>query len=68
MDAAFTIFAILTILMRMKSDFGFEAMLEYIEKYLRAIETPHPEIKSAVIRTLEIVNLHKIYKEVDSRD
>ena len=59
------IYTILTILMRMKSDFGFEAMLEYMDKYLRALETHTPEIRMAVVRALEVVNLHRIYKEVD---
>ena len=60
-----TIYTILTILMRMKSDFGFEAMLEYVDKYLKAIETHTPEIKSAVDQAIQVVNLHRLYREVN---
>ena len=62
---AVTVYTILTILMRMRSDFGFEAMLEYMEKYLRAIETHNPEIRTALRKALDVINLHRLYKEVE---
>ena len=62
---AVSVYTILTILMRMKSDFGFEAMLEYMEKYLRTVETQNPEIKTALRKALDVISLHRLYKEVE---
>ena len=60
-----TIYTILTALMRMKSDFGFESMLEYMERYLRAVETHDPEVRSRIEKALYVVNLHKSHREVE---
>ena len=65
---AVTAYTILTILMRMKSDFGFEAMLEYMEKYLRTLEAHNPEIRVAVRKALDVINLHRLYKEVEGHE
>ena len=62
---AVTVYTVLTVLMRMKSDFGFEAMLEYMEKYLRSLEAQNPEIRTALRKALDVISLHRIYKEVE---
>ena len=60
-----TIYTILTALMRMKPDFGFESMLEYMETYLRAVETHDPQMRLRIEKALYVINLHKSRREVE---
>ncbi len=54
----------LSILLKMKKHLGLEAMLEYVEKYLRRIETSNPQIRPAVKKAITFINVEKLYREV----
>ena len=62
-NSTIAIYTILSILIKMQDELGLEAMLEYIDEYLRTIEKDNPRIKYAVSRALQLISLEKIYKE-----
>ena len=57
------IFTTLSILLRMKSRLGLEAMVEYMEFYVHTIEEHNPTLKGAVDHALSLMNVQKIYKD-----
>jgi hypothetical protein len=57
------IYTILRVLRRMQAQLGLEAMLEYLEMYLKTIEKHNPKLKYAVSTALELMSVEKIYKE-----
>ena len=57
------VYTVLRILLQMKSQLGLEAMLEYIRSYLNVVEQYNPQIKNAVSRAVEIINVSKVYEE-----
>lgn len=56
------IYTVLRTLMKMKGVLGLEAMLEYIQKYLSMIESVNPELKCAVSKALDYIDVRKIYR------
>ena len=62
-NSIIAIYTVLSILIKMQDELGLEAMLEYVNKYLRVIEKDNPQIKYAVSRALQLISLEKIYKE-----
>ena len=63
-DKLVTVYTVLAILKTIKEDLSLEAMLEYLEKYLSAIETYNPRFKLAVKKALSLVDIEKIYKDM----
>ena len=61
---AVAVYTAFHILLKMRSDLSLEAMLEYIEKHLSAIDAHNPVIKNAVMKALKLISVEKIYKEV----
>ncbi len=57
------IYTVLCILRRMKREVGLEAMLEYLDKYLGAIEAHNPRLKQAVAKALGMMSVEKMYRE-----
>ena len=60
------IYTVLSILNRMRQTLGLEVMLEYIETYLQLTARREPEIKNAVTKALNLMNVEKIYREAVS--
>lgn len=58
-----SIYTVLCILRRMKREVGLEAMLEYLDKYLGAIETHNPQLKQAVAKALGLMSVERMYRE-----
>ena len=58
-----SIYTVLSILLRMKDQLGLEAMLEYVQNYLKIINDHNPELKPAVERALNLMSVEKIYKD-----
>jgi len=56
------IYTVLRTLIKMKGVLGLEAMLEYIQKYLSMIESVNPELKCAVSKALDYIDVRKIYR------
>ena len=57
------IYTVLCILRRMKQEVGLEAMLEYLDKYLGAIEAHNPQLKQAVAKALGMMSVERMYRE-----
>ena len=57
------VYTVLKILIKMKQQLGLEVMLDYMDYYLKIIETHNPDIKEAVEKALMMINVEKIYKE-----
>ena len=57
------VYTVLKILIKMKQQLGLEVMLDYMDYYLKIIETHNPDIKEAVEKALTMINVEKIYKE-----
>ena len=57
------VYTALRILMEMRRQLGFEAMVEYIERYLGTVETFTPEMKSAVTKALLVINIKTLYAD-----
>ena len=58
----------LAVLSKMRQEAGLEAMLEYMESCLLIIEEHNPELKLAVIKALDIINVAQIYREARKYD
>ena len=57
------IYTILSILLKMRDQLGLEAMLEYVQNYLRILETHNPRFKMAVSKAITLINVEKVYKD-----
>jgi len=62
-DNIIAIYTVLSVLLKMRSVLGLEAMIDYIEKYLRSIEVYNPEMRQAVNSALKLINVKKIYDD-----
>ncbi len=63
-DNAMTLYTMLAILMRIKSQVGLEAMLEYIEHYQTLMDRHNPDLKQAVQGVLELMDVEKMYRDI----
>ena len=57
------IFTLLSILIKMKKQCGLEAMLEYMEEYLRVMGEGNPKVRFAVRRVLTMMSVEKMYHD-----
>ena len=57
------IFTLLSILVKMKEQCGLEAMLEYMDEYIRVMGEGNPKVKFAVRRALAMMSVEKIYHD-----
>ena len=57
------IYTMLSILALMKKELGLEAMLEYMDEYLRVVGEGNPRIRFAVRRALKMMNVGKMYHD-----
>jgi len=61
--SAISLYAILSVLRRMRTELGLEAMLEYMDFYQALIEKHNPQFQEAVGKALEFINVGKIYED-----
>ncbi len=61
-------YTFLSILLRMKNELGLEAMLEYMAKYLTAIDSHNPKIAAAVGKALNAIPVAVIFHELTKYD
>ncbi len=57
------VYTVLGILMEMRKQLGLEAMLEYMDRYVSAIEDHNPELKQAVTKAIAMMKVEKMYRE-----
>lgn len=57
------VFTMLSILVVMKKQLGLEAMLEYMEEYLRIVGEDNPRVRWAVRRALAMMDVGKMYHD-----
>ena len=57
------IYTMLSILVKMKEQLGLEAMLEYINTYLRILGEGNPKMQSAVHYALALMSVEKMYHD-----
>jgi hypothetical protein len=62
------LYTFLSILLRMKNELGLEAMLEYMAKYLTAIDSHNPKIAAAVGKALNAIPVAIIFHELTKYD
>lgn len=53
----------LSILLKMRQELGLEAMLQYLEAYVRIIARGNPELKRAVDKALTLMSTKRIYRQ-----
>ena len=58
------IYTTLSILLKMRTHLGLEAMMEYMEFYISTIERYNPRFKGAVEQALSLMNVQKIYNSM----
>ncbi|MBU0682881.1 MAG: hypothetical protein KJ864_01130 [Candidatus Omnitrophica bacterium] len=58
-----TIYTVIRILFKMKSNLGLEAMLQYMEKYQDTIEKNNPQLQETVSKAVLHLNVLQMYKE-----
>lgn len=58
-----TVYTILSILLKMRRNLGFEAMVGYIESYLEIVEVHNPNIRRAVSQAMKLIDVKKIYED-----
>lgn len=61
------VYTVLCILCRMRKQLGLDAMLEYLEQYLAAIETHNPQLGNAVKEEMSRINVEKMYEDAVGR-
>ena len=59
-------YTMLKILDQMRKELGLEAMLEYLQIYLRTMEEDNPKVHLAVMQALKVNNVAQIYKEAST--
>ncbi len=59
----FIIYTSISLILKMRQVLGLEAMLDYLEKYLAVIDAHNPELKPAVTKALEFINVTKVYHD-----
>ncbi len=57
------VYTVLGILKEMRRQLGLEAMLEYMDRYVSAIEDRNPELKQAVTKAITMMKVEKMYRE-----
>ncbi|MBI5149491.1 MAG: hypothetical protein HZA28_01795 [Candidatus Omnitrophica bacterium] len=57
------VYTVLSILSRMKTRVGLEAMLEYLDMYLATVDSHNPELKEAVDKALGMMSVEKMYRD-----
>jgi hypothetical protein len=67
-EHAVAFYTFLSILLKMKQDLGLEAMLEYMGKYLRTIDSRNPKVAIAVGRALDVIPVEIIFNEINKYD
>ena len=60
------VYTVLCILRSMRNDLCLEAMVDYMEQYLKVIERHNPRLKRAVSIAMLRVDIEKIYKDAMS--
>jgi hypothetical protein len=63
-EHAVAFYTFLSILLKMKNELGLEAMLEYMGKYLRTIDSHNPKIALAVGKALTLIPVDIIFNEL----
>lgn len=53
------------ILQQMKCQVGLEGMLEYMNKFIKAVDTATPKVTQAVDKSLRNVDLVKFYEQAN---
>jgi len=61
-------YTFLSILLKMKQELGLEAMLEYMEKYLRTIDSHNPNIANVVGKALNSIPVEVIFNELSKHE
>ncbi|MDO8580126.1 MAG: hypothetical protein Q7S13_01435 [Candidatus Omnitrophota bacterium] len=61
------VFTVLNILLRMKNQLGLEAMMEYLDSYVKMIGQSNPGVQVAVNRAVGLLSMEKLYKDALSR-
>jgi hypothetical protein len=67
-EHAVAFYTFLAILLKMKHELGLEAMLEYMAKYLRTIDSHNPKIALAVGKALNVIPVDIIFNELTKYD
>ncbi|MGE0267567.1 MAG: hypothetical protein AB7S78_03795 [Candidatus Omnitrophota bacterium] len=62
-NESIAVYTVLSILVKMRHQLGLEAMMEYLDHYLRVIEQHNPKLKYAVSRALTMMNIQKMYDQ-----
>jgi hypothetical protein len=62
-ESAITLYAVLSVLKKMRRELGLEAMLEYMDFYQKLIEDHNPQFRQAVEKALELISIEKVYKD-----
>lgn len=62
------IYTAFRIIYLMRKKLGLETMLEYIDIYVSIIEKHNPHLKHAVSRSLDLIDMNKIYEEARRKD
>lgn len=57
------VYTVMRILLEMRRQLGFEAMVEYIDRYLGTVESCAPEMKLAVSKALSSINIKSLYAD-----
>lgn len=65
-NESIAVYTVLSILVKMRHQLGLEAMMEYLDHYLRVIEQHNPKLKYAVSRALQMMNIQKMYDQAVS--
>ena len=58
------VYTVLSILKSLKKEMGLEAMLEYMEGYLRTLDQCNPDLKKAVAFAVGLMDMEKLYNDM----
>ena len=63
-----SIYTGLCILRKMRYQLGLEAMMEYMDTYIHAMEEKNPILKTAVGQAVTVISVERIYDEACGRN
>ena len=59
-----SVYTVLLDLSQMKNRLGLEVMLEYADCYIRIVEARHPQLKKALLVSLQSTSIEQLYEKI----
>ncbi len=63
-NESIAVYTVLFVLSQMKETLGLEVMLEYADRYIKIVEERHPQLKKALLTSLQSTSIEQLYEKI----